>query len=101
MTFRGSSTNDLKYPAASTEAVAPTADGSTQATRLGAVYNFASTTVNSRVGVSWISSAQACSNVNTEIPANTQLETLVTTTKNVWNSKLLSKVTTTEVRNIS
>ena len=97
MTFRGSSTEDLKYPAANTEAVAPTSDGSTQAIRLGAVYNFTSPTVNSRVGVSWISSAKACSNVNAEIPAQTQLETVVTATKNIWNSQLLGRVTTTEV----
>lgn len=65
-------------------------------TRLGAVYTFDTTSVVSRVGVSWISSAQACSNVQSQIPADTSLATVTNNTKEVWNSEVLSKVTTTE-----
>jgi putative alpha-1,2-mannosidase len=62
------------------------------------VYSFSNTTVISRVGVSWISSTKACANVNAEIPRGTALQSVVSATKQVWNSKLLGKVTTTEVK---
>ncbi|KAE9363067.1 glycoside hydrolase family 92 protein [Stipitochalara longipes BDJ] len=65
--------------------------------RLGAVFNFGNATnVTSRVGISFISTAQACNNVNTQIPAGTTLSTLTTNAKQVWNDEVLSKVTTTE-----
>ena len=96
-TFRGTGTNNLTYPASSTEAVKPTSDGSTQLVRLGAVYSFSKSSVTSRVGVSFISSAQACRNVNSEITKGTSLAAVRSATKSIWNSKLLGKVTTTEV----
>ncbi|KAN0104401.1 glycoside hydrolase family 92 protein [Hyaloscypha variabilis] len=65
--------------------------------RLGAVFNFGNATnVTSRVGISFISTAQACDNVNTQIPAGTTLAILTSNAKQVWNDEVLSKVTTTE-----
>jgi len=65
-------------------------------TRLGAVFSFSETKVTSRVGISFISTAQACSNVNTQIPSGTTLATLTSNSKKIWNDEVLSKVTTTE-----
>ena len=64
--------------------------------RLGAVFTFNSTTINSRVGISFISIGQACQNVNSQIPVETALSTVVNNAKNVWNEEVLSKVSTTE-----
>ncbi|PQE23223.1 glycosyl hydrolase family 92 protein [Rutstroemia sp. NJR-2017a BVV2] len=64
--------------------------------RLGAVFSFDTPTVSSRVGISFISSAQACDNVNTQIPSGSTLTTLTSSVKDVWNNEVLSKVTTTE-----
>ncbi len=64
--------------------------------RVGAVFTFNATTVNSRVGVSFISTDQACSNVNNQIPSQTTLSTLTSNTKDAWNTQVLSKVTTTD-----
>ena len=65
--------------------------------RLGAVFNFGNVTnVTSRVGISFISTAQACDNVNTQIPAGTTLSSLTNNAKQVWKDEVLSKVTTTE-----
>ncbi len=50
----------------------------------------------SRVGVSFISSEQACQNVDGEIPAGTSLDTLRNETRQAWNDQVLSKVTTTD-----
>ena len=67
--------------------------------RLGAVFTFNTTQVTSRVGVSFISSEQACSNVDSEIPAGTPLKTLEDDVKTAWNSQVLSKITTTDASN--
>ncbi|RDW61377.1 hypothetical protein BP5796_11269 [Coleophoma crateriformis] len=89
-TFVGTSTNGSKLASYdSTSAV-----NSTE--RLGAVFTFNATTLTSRVGISWISSAQACANVNNQIPGGTALATLTSNTKDVWNTQVLSKVTTTD-----
>ncbi|KAH8653932.1 glycoside hydrolase family 92 protein [Tricladium varicosporioides] len=64
--------------------------------RLGAVFSFSTTTVTSRVGISFISSAQACRNVNDQIPTGATLSSVTTNAKKVWNDQVLSKVTTTE-----
>ncbi|KAF2963074.1 hypothetical protein GQX73_g10502 [Xylaria multiplex] len=64
--------------------------------RLGAVFTFDSTSVTSRVGVSFISSKQACSNVENEIPADTTLDTLEEDVKAAWTDGVLSKITTTD-----
>ncbi|OHF01485.1 glycosyl hydrolase family 92 [Colletotrichum orchidophilum] len=75
---------------------------SSRTQRLGAIFTFAETSssaptvVKSRVGVSFISTSQACRNVNAEIPAGTSLSSLRTATREAWTAKVLSKVTTTE-----
>uniref|UniRef100_A0A8H7TS89 Glycosyl hydrolase family 92 domain-containing protein n=1 Tax=Bionectria ochroleuca TaxID=29856 RepID=A0A8H7TS89_BIOOC len=64
--------------------------------RLGAVFSFNQTSVVSRVGVSFISANQACSNVNSEIPEGTSIDTVRDGTREAWNSEVFSKVTTSE-----
>jgi putative alpha-1,2-mannosidase len=64
--------------------------------RLGAVFSFNAATVTSRVGISFISTAQACGNVNSQIPPGTTLSVLTSKAKHVWNEEVLSKITTTE-----
>ncbi|KAI1425504.1 glycoside hydrolase family 92 protein [Xylaria sp. FL1777] len=67
--------------------------------RLGAVFTFNSTSVTSRVGVSFISSQQACGNVDSEIPADTTLDSLEENVKTAWTDGVLSKITTTDTSN--
>ncbi|KAI1182295.1 glycoside hydrolase family 92 protein [Nemania serpens] len=67
--------------------------------RVGAVFTFKSTSVTSRVGVSFISSQQACSNVDDEIPADTALDALETNVRSAWTDGVLSKITTTDTSN--
>ncbi|KAH8681160.1 glycoside hydrolase family 92 protein [Xylariales sp. PMI_506] len=67
--------------------------------RLGAVFTFNSTQVTSRVGVSFISSAQACQNLNSEIKAGSTISGLEKNAKNAWNSEVLGKITTTDTSN--
>ncbi|KAK9414058.1 putative Glycoside hydrolase family 92 protein [Seiridium unicorne] len=67
--------------------------------RVGAVFSFDSTKITSRVGVSFISSAQACSNVDDEIPTDATLSTLEQDAQAAWNDAVLSKVTTTDTSN--
>lgn len=62
------------------------------AERLGGVYTFKDTAVTSRVGISFISSAKACRNLDNEIQAKTTLQSLVTRAKDAWNSGILSKI---------
>lgn len=64
--------------------------------RLGALFTFKDTTVVSRVGVSFISADQACSNVNAEIPAGTSLQDVRAETRKAWETEVFSKVTTSE-----
>lgn len=64
--------------------------------RLGAVFTFDNTNVVSRVGVSFISEAQACANVEEQIPEGTTLEETQEATRAAWNAEVLSKVTTTD-----
>ncbi|PSR78157.1 glycoside hydrolase family 92 protein [Coniella lustricola] len=93
-TFLGTgNTNDIlvSYPAG---------DNVTSTSRLGVVYTFdndeTTTVVTSRVGVSFISTAQACANVDSQIPVGTTLESLTAATKDAWNDQVLSKITTTD-----
>ncbi|KAI1331003.1 glycoside hydrolase family 92 protein [Xylariaceae sp. FL0255] len=69
--------------------------------RLGAVFTFNSTNVTSRVGVSFISSDQACSNVDSQLPAGTALSTLEDNVKTAWSEQVLSKITTTDTSNLT
>ena len=64
--------------------------------RLGAVFAFQDTEVQSRVGVSFISTEQACRNVNDEIPQGTELSDLKDAAQKDWEDSVLSKITTTE-----
>ncbi|OHW90470.1 glycosyl hydrolase family 92 protein [Colletotrichum incanum] len=64
--------------------------------RLGAIFSFKDATVKSRVGVSFISTSQACSNVNSEIPADKSLSSVRQATREAWNIEVLSKVKTSE-----
>ncbi|KAJ8108749.1 hypothetical protein ONZ43_g6330 [Nemania bipapillata] len=67
--------------------------------RVGAIFTFNSTSVTSRVGVSFISSSQACSNLDREIPEGTALSTLETNVKSAWADGVLSRITTTDTAN--
>ncbi|KAL0933110.1 glycosyl hydrolase family 92 protein [Colletotrichum truncatum] len=64
--------------------------------RLGAIFTFKDATVTSRVGVSFISTSQACSNVNSEIPAERSLSSVREATRQAWTTEVLSKVRTSE-----
>lgn len=64
--------------------------------RLGAIFTFKAKNVQSRVGVSFISSEQACQNVNSQVPAGTSLATLRSQTRDMWNSQVFSRITTTD-----
>ena len=90
MTFVGTSENGRQL------AEYNTARSANSTNRLGAIFTFKSTSLVSRVGVSFISAAQACSNVNSQISSTTTLSDLTSATKEIWNSQVLSKVTTTE-----
>jgi predicted alpha-1,2-mannosidase len=64
--------------------------------RLGGVFTFNTTSVSSRVGISFISTDQACSNVNTQMPAGTNLSMLVSKSQDRWAADVFSKVKTSE-----
>ena len=64
--------------------------------RQGGVFGFNISTVTSRIGISFISSEKACSNVAAEIPEGTALQDLVNDAQESWNSDILRKFITTE-----
>ena len=64
-------------------------------TYVGGLFTFDSSTVSSRVGISWISNEKACQNLADEIPEGTAFSTVVENTKEAWNSQILSSITTT------
>ncbi|EMC92980.1 glycoside hydrolase family 92 protein [Baudoinia panamericana UAMH 10762] len=64
--------------------------------RHGGVFSFSQSKVASRVGISFISSAQACQNIASEIPPNTSIQTLVSRAQTRWNQQVFSRVTTSE-----
>ncbi|KAI9793009.1 MAG: hypothetical protein M1835_007502 [Candelina submexicana] len=64
--------------------------------KLGGLFTFTDNRVVSRVGISFISSDKACGHVDAEIPAKTELQKVVGSTKDPWNTQVLSKITTTE-----
>jgi predicted alpha-1,2-mannosidase len=63
---------------------------------VGGVFTFSERNISSTVGISFISSAKACSFADDELPISTELQTVVNATKASWNSQVLSKITTTE-----
>ncbi|RPA97619.1 hypothetical protein L873DRAFT_1741593 [Choiromyces venosus 120613-1] len=72
--------------------------------RVGAVFSFgaslnASTNplvVESNIGISFMSAEKACKFIESEIPATQPFETLVNSTKQVWEEGVLSTVSTTD-----
>jgi predicted alpha-1,2-mannosidase len=64
--------------------------------RQGGVFTFNTTSLSSRVGISFISTSQACSNVETQIPAGTDIKSLVSRAQDRWATEVFSKVSTTE-----
>lgn len=68
-------------------------DGYQYANRVGALFTFPtnSSTIMSKVGISWISSDKACQFVNDEIP-HWALNTTVAEAKDRWNGEVLSKI---------
>ena len=64
--------------------------------RQGAVFTFDVDNLTSRVGVSFISSDKACSNVEAEIAKGTSLQSLVDKAQKIWNEDVFRKVSTTE-----
>ena len=64
--------------------------------RQGGVFTFNVSSVTSRVGISFISTDKACSNVQSEIPLGSKLSDLVTNAQEKWNADIFRKVTTTE-----
>jgi len=64
--------------------------------RQGGVFTFNTTRVTSRVGISFISTNQACSNVDTQVPAGTDISALVSKSQHRWATDVFSKVKTSE-----
>lgn len=64
--------------------------------RQGGVFGFNTTSVSSRVGISFVSTSQACSNVDNQIPTGTNISTLVSRAQDRWATEVFSKVRTTE-----
>lgn len=60
--------------------------------RLGGVFTFNNANLTSRVGISFISSAKACQNLENEIQAETTLSSLTAKAKSAWNNQILSKI---------
>jgi putative alpha-1,2-mannosidase len=81
----------------SQESFQPGTSISSDGTPIGTVFSFAQQSVTSRVGISFISSSQACRSVEREMPSKTStLTSIVNQTKEIWNTEVLSKVTTTD-----
>jgi predicted alpha-1,2-mannosidase len=59
--------------------------------RLGGVFTFSGNDLKSRVGISFVSTKKACANLDTEITANTEMQTLVNNAKARWNEDVLDK----------
>ena len=60
--------------------------------RLGGVFTFVGSSLNSRVGISFISTIKACANLDTEIAADTEMRTLVDKAIARWNYEILNKI---------
>lgn len=71
------------------------ANSSSSTTAVGGLYTFSNQVVSSRVGISWISKAQACQNLEDEIPKGAGFSQVVEDTKAAWNADVLSTITIT------
>ena len=60
--------------------------------RLGGVFTFTEVEVQSRVGISFISTQQACQNLDNEITSETKLSTLTENAKSRWNDQIFDKI---------
>ncbi|CAI7668946.1 unnamed protein product [Penicillium pancosmium] len=70
-------------------------------TRVGGLFTFTESEIISRVGISWISTEQACDNVDREIPKGTEFTSVVNDTISEWNEKVFSKIKTTSTNDTS
>jgi putative alpha-1,2-mannosidase len=70
-------------------------------TRVGGLFTFEESEIISRVGISWISTEQACDNVDREIPKGTDFTSVVDDTVSEWNEKVFSKIKTTSTNSDS
>lgn len=59
-------------------------------------WNSSTTSVISRVGVSFLSSGKACQYLDDEIPSGAPLDILVNNSVSIWDDEVFSKITTTE-----
>lgn len=64
--------------------------------RLGGVFSFNQSQILSRVGISLVSTAKACQNVESEIPAGSTTQSLVEASQDRWAKDVFSKVSTSE-----
>ncbi|KAF2643371.1 alpha-1,2-mannosidase family protein [Massarina eburnea CBS 473.64] len=60
--------------------------------RVGGVFTFGNTSIKSRVGISFLSSSQACQNLDKEIKQDTTLNSLTDKAKETWNAEAFSKI---------
>ncbi|KAH8698350.1 glycosyl hydrolase [Talaromyces proteolyticus] len=79
---------------ASIEQASGSAFSNSSDVRIGALFTFNETEVISRVGISWLSTTQACQNLETEIPRGTEFSQVVNDSKSAWNKEVFSKITT-------
>ena len=62
----------------------------------GTIFTFDSRLIRSKVGISFISAQKACDFIQQELSEDAAIDDVVRETKNIWNEKVLSRVTTTE-----
>lgn len=55
-------------------------------------------TVESKIGISFISAEKACEFKDWEIPSTNPFDSLVGSVKEAWDKEVLNTITTTEVR---
>lgn len=60
--------------------------------QFGGVFTFAGPEIQSRVGISFISTDKACANLDNEITPETCLEELVSNAQERWNAEVFSKI---------
>ncbi|KAF9894758.1 hypothetical protein FE257_006648 [Aspergillus nanangensis] len=85
----------------SVEQTSGSASSTSDSVRVGGLYTFRDTVVTSRVGISWISTEKACSNVQSEIPGGTKFQSVVLDAQSEWDSRVLSTMTTTSTNETS
>ncbi|KAK7514728.1 glycosyl hydrolase [Phyllosticta citriasiana] len=77
-------------------------NGYQYANRIGALFEFnaSASKVMSKVGVSWISAEKACNFVDDEIDG-WDFDDTVKTAKKTWNDEVFSRITTTDLKNVT